>query len=175
MLRITLLAVMLLATQAASAFSYTIEVSEKDLQKNISSMMPLEKTQYFFTIILRNPIIQLIGGDNRFGISSDITVKLPGGLQGKGHATIIGNLRYDNVQGAFYIDSPSITKLTISNVPDSYLPDIKSLAQRALSDSLASRPIYRLNDDDLTQKFAKSLLKSVTVKDQKLVLEMDAG
>ena len=119
MLRMTLLALMLLTTQTASAFSYTVEVSEKDLQKNIASMMPLEKTQYFFTVILRNPVIQLIGGNNRFGISSDITVKVPGGLQGKGHATITGSLRYDNTQGAFFIDSPSITKLTIANVPDS--------------------------------------------------------
>lgn len=174
MFRILLCATLLLITQSALAFSYTLEISEKELQQRAEAMMPLERSQYFITVRLSNPKLELLPNNNRIGISSNISANIPGGFKGKGHATITGSLRYDSQRGAFYLDKPVIEKLHIDKLPKQYLPQIKGIAQKALSKSLTSKPLYQLNDKDLRQKLAKSMLKKISIKNKILFVELSA-
>jgi len=65
-----LLALFLMAsTQLAMAFSYTLEISEQDLQEKISKMMPMEKKKYFVTVILSSPEVSLAEGLTRKGLT----------------------------------------------------------------------------------------------------------
>jgi len=174
MFRIGLFTALLLITQAALAFSYTLEITKNTLQQKIAAMMPMERSKYFITVILSNPNVDLLEDNNRISISSDMSASIPGGIRGKGRATITGSIRYDNKQGAFYLDNPAIEKLHIDKVPDQYLPQVKAIAQKALSRSLSSRPLYQLKDNDLKQKLAKSLLKGIEVKNEILFVELSA-
>lgn len=174
MFRISLFAALLFITQSALAFSYTLEISEKELQQRADSMMPLERSQYFVKVTLSNPKLELLPSNNRIGMSSNISASIPGGFQGKGRATITGSLRYDNQRGAFYLDKPVIEELHIDNLPDQYLPQIKNIVQNALSKSLSSKPLYQLNDKDLRQKLAKSMLKEINIKNKTLFIELSA-
>jgi len=174
MFRITLFAALLLITQTALAFSYTVEISEKQLQQKVETMMPLERSQYFVTVKLSNPKVNLLPNDNRIGITSNISASIPGIIQGKGRATITGSIRYDSQRGAFYLDKPVIEKLQVDKLPKKYLPQVKDMAQKALSKSLSTKPLYRLNDKDLRQKLAKSMLKGISIKNKILFVELSA-
>ncbi len=174
MFRITLFAALLFITQAALAFSYTLEITEGELQQRLETIMPLERSQYFVTVKLSKPKVNLLPSNNRIGITSNISASIPGLLQGKGRATITGSIRYDSKRGAFYLDKPVIEKLQVDNLPKKYLPQVKDMAQKALSKSLSSKPLYQLNDKDLRQKLAKSMLKGISIKNETLFVELSA-
>ncbi|MBL1276372.1 MAG: DUF1439 domain-containing protein [Ectothiorhodospiraceae bacterium] len=162
--------VLLLTSQLAWAFSYTVEISEKELQEKISAMMPLEKKKFFMSVVLSNPDVDLMENDNKIGITIDIKVVAPGGMNGAGRAKITGSLSYNKERGELYFKDPKIVKLDIAKVPKSIIPNIKSLAQSVAGKALEKRPVYKLKDDDVKQKLAKSVLKSITVENGKLLV-----
>jgi len=170
--RVLLALFFMASTQLAMAFSYTLEISEEELQEKISKMMPMEKKKYFVTVILSNPDVDLADGKNEVGIFSHVKVIAPGGIQGAGKVNITGSLRYDADKGAFFFNHPEIVSLEIDDVPEKYIPNIKSIAQSVTAKVLAARPVYKLKDDNLKQKLAKSALKSIKVENSKLLVEL---
>ncbi|VAW61508.1 hypothetical protein MNBD_GAMMA11-2537 [hydrothermal vent metagenome] len=172
--RVSLVIFMMLLSQTAMAFSYTLEISEKELQEKVSKMMPLEKKKYFVTVILSEPVIDLTGGNNEIGIFSHVKIIAPGSIEGAGKVKITGSLRYDSKTGSFFFKHPEIVSLEVNDVPEKYMPNIKKIAQSAVSKILATRPVYKLKDDNLKQKLAKSVLKSIKVENKKLLVELAA-
>ncbi|HEC18262.1 MAG TPA: DUF1439 domain-containing protein [Gammaproteobacteria bacterium] len=173
MFRSLIIAALLCITPLGPALAYTLEITEAQLQRQIENLMPLKRQQYFVTVTLSRPKIDLSVGGNRIGLSTHVSASIPGVTQGTGRATITGRIRYDNQQGAFYLDRPRLEELHIDKLPGQYQSQVRGLAQQALSDALSSKPVYRLNDQDLRQKLAKSMLKNVTIRHQTLLLELD--
>lgn len=168
MVRSILILFLLLSSQLASAFSYTLEIAEGELQEKVSKMMPLKLKKYFITIILTEPKINLLKDNNKIGIFTHIEVKAPGGIKGTGKVSIVGSLSYDSKNNGFFLKNPIIEKLEINKIPDKYMPKIRSISQKGISKLLTKRPVYRLKDDNLKHKLAKSVLKSVSVNNEKL-------
>lgn len=165
-----LLITFLIVTMASfsNAFSYTHTLSEAELQQEIEKVMPIVKKKYFLTMTLSNPKINLIEGTNEVALKSNINVSAPGGLQGDGVAHIIGQLEYNQAQGAFYFKNARLVELTLNGIPPDIQPEIKKAAQSSLTRTLSKRPVYVLKDDDIKQKIAKSTLQSIEVKNQAL-------
>ncbi len=153
------------------ALTYTVEITEAELQEKIEAMMPLEKNKLFISVILSDPDITLIEGNDEVGIFSNIEVVTPVG-KGKGKAYITGTLSYDPEKGAFFYKKPKIDRLEIDKVPEKYIPKVKKIAEKLARKILKKKPVYKLKDDTLKQKLAKSLLQSVSVKDKVLLLEL---
>lgn len=172
MQRIFIAVILMMTAQAAMALSYTLEIPEQELQSKVSAMMPLEKKKYFITMVLSKPVVDLVEGDNRISVFTQIDVKAPGGIKGSGKTKISGSLSYDQETASFFFKDPQIVDLDIAKVPASLMPKIKKLAQTAASKVLASRPIYKLKDGILKHKLAKSLLESITVKNEVLFVEL---
>ncbi|MDH5731384.1 MAG: hypothetical protein OEZ58_20555, partial [Gammaproteobacteria bacterium] len=82
MTRMLLLLLLLSVTQPSMSFSYMIEITEKELQENLATMMPLEKTKMFIKVTLTHPMVELLEGDDRINFSSNIHVLLPGSIKG---------------------------------------------------------------------------------------------
>ncbi|HED35710.1 MAG TPA: DUF1439 domain-containing protein [Gammaproteobacteria bacterium] len=175
MIKRILLAIFLMAsTQLAMAFSYTLEISEQDLQEKISKMMPMEKKKYFVTVILSSPEVSLADGNNEIGVFSHVKVIAPGGIQGTGKVSITGSLRYDSDKGEFFFNHPEIVSLEVDDVPEKYLPNIKNIAQSVVGKVLATRPVYKFKDDNLKHKLAKSVLESIKIENRKLFVKLSA-
>lgn len=172
MIRLVLVPVLLLLCSTALAFSYTLEITGAELQEKLSNMMPLERKSLFITLVLTEPKVALLKASNKIGLSFHITVSAPGGIKGTGKTSITGSLRYDSSSHAFYLNDPVIELLEIDQVPDKHLPKIKKISQQAISKLLIKRPIYRLKDDNLKQKLAKSMLKSISIRDEILFIEL---
>jgi hypothetical protein len=103
-------------------------------------------------------------------VSTSIDVSAPAGLKATGAAKIRGSLSYDAATGEFFFKNPSVDEFEVNGLPEKYRPTVRKVAQLAAEKALSGRPIYALKDDDLKHKLAKSALRSVTVKEGKLLV-----
>ena len=161
-----------LTSQLATAFSYTLEITEQELQEKLSSMMPLEKKKRYYTIVVSDPEIDLIQETNQVGLFANIEAVILGRYTGSGRVQIKGLVSYDADQSAFYFKDPTIVSLKIDKVPEKYNPRIKKIAQHVIGKALEAHPVYSFNDESTKHKLAKSLLKSVQVKNERLMVEL---
>jgi hypothetical protein len=173
MLRLIVFISLLLSSQIASALSYTLEVSEAEIQERVTAMMPIEKRSHSVTLVVSRPIVELAQNANQMGVYVQLDVTAPNGMKTTGHTKVIGTLSYDVARSEFYFKNPNITEITIDKIPLFYMPTIKSIAQRLLSNMLATKPVYKLKGGDLKHDLAKSMLRSVTVENKQLLVELE--
>ena len=154
------------------ANAYTLKFTEADLQKQVSAMMPLETKQLFMTINITDPVVKLLKNENKINIKTNIEATMPGGIRGTGNITITGTLSYNNEKGTFHFKDPVINEMHVDNIAKKYQSSIKDLSQDAIVKSMSSRPVYTLRDDNEKHKLAKSVLKSMVVKNGILIVEL---
>lgn len=161
--------VIILLTFSCIAGAYTVEFSEADIQEKVSAMMPLQRKRLFVTIIITQPVVKLLKNVNKISIKANLEA-LAGGHRGTGNMTITGALTYNKKNGTFHLKDPAISDMHIDRIQQQYQPVIKDIAQSAMAKTLASRPVYTLQDDNIRHKLAKSALESISVNDGKLVV-----
>ena len=171
-LKIFLSVLLLIFSTQLYALSYTVEISEEELQEKIAQVMPIEKKKLFLSVIFSHPKIDLAVGDNQIGIGSQIDVFAPGGIKSTGQAKIKGSLRYDGTTGIFYFQNPTIVQLQLDAMPDNFMPTIQEVAQMIVTKKLANLAIYRLKDNDLQQSLLKYTLKSIAITNKQLLIEL---
>lgn len=157
-----------LSSQVAGALSYTMEITEQELQKKVSAMMPLEKQKRYYQIVVSDPEVELIKETNQIGLFANLNVAILRNLKGKGHAKVIGSIDYNPDKGTFYLRNPKIISLVIDKIPEQYELIIKTVTEKALAKILARNSIYKFKDDSIKHKLTKSILKSVKVENQRL-------
>jgi hypothetical protein len=172
MIRSIIFILLSLISQVIFALEYTQEITEQEIQEKISAFMPIEKKKYFVTVKITNPKIDLIKETDEIGILANIEAFAPGGIKESGEVTIKGTLDYDPQKGEFYFKNPKIVSLAIDKVPKIFIPKVQSIAQIALSKAMAVYPVYKFKDNNLKHKLAKAVLKSLKVKDEKLILTL---
>jgi hypothetical protein len=163
---------LLMAVQSGFVFSYTLEISESELQRRVSAMMPMKKKNVFVAVTVSDPKVDLIEQSNQIGVFTNIEVVALGGLKGSGRANITGTLNYDAMEGAFYFRDPTIVSLEVDNVAKKFIPKIKKITQLAITNAMSAYPVYRFKDDNIKHKMAKATLKSVAVENQKLLVTL---
>lgn len=169
MCKFLILCIMSLMVNAAMAFTYTLELSEADLQTRITSLQPIKQQKFGITVIFTDIKIGLIQISDEISFSSPLEIHGSSGLKASGAVTMRGKLRYDENLGEFFLDAPVIDDFKVDGVTGSFLAQIKSITQFAARTILVKNAIYKL-DNTLKQKLAKSLLKSVDVKNKKLFI-----
>jgi len=152
--------------------AYTLKFTEEDLQKQVSAMMPLETKQLFLTINISDPVVKLLKSENKINIKTNIEAIIPGGIKGTGNINITGTLSYNNKNGTFYFKDPVINEMNVDNVAEKYQSSIKDLAQDSIVKAMSTRPVYTLRDDNEKHTLAKSVLKSMMVKNGILIVEL---
>lgn len=135
-------------------------------------MMPLEKKKFFVTTILTNPVIDLIETTNELGLSTDVAIKAPGNIVGNGKVSFTGTLRYENDSGSFYFDNLKVVSLDVEHVSPETLPKIKKVLVFVAKKFLAKKPVFTFKDNSLKHKLAKSALKTISVENEKLIIEL---
>lgn len=163
---------LLLSSQVANAFTYNMVITEQELQKKVSAMMPLEKQKRYYSVVISDPEVELISETNEIGLFANLDLVILGNMKGAGRANIKGTISYDAKKGAFFFRDAKIVSLSIDQVPQQYEPMIKKLIQKALGKVLAKNPVYKFKDDNIKHKLAKSVLKSIEVKDDRLLITL---
>ena len=156
------------------AFSYTMEITEQQLQERVSASMPLTRQEAFISITISNPVIDLIKTSNKIGIQASIKAIALGTIEGTGQTSIAGSLSYNAKEAAFYMKDIEIIDLHIDQIAPQHIPSIKLSVQKMLNEVLKTQPIYKLNDKKFEEELAKSMLQSIEVKQGKLFLKLGA-
>tara|TARA_R110001592_G_scaffold324870_3_gene604627 strand:- start:17557 stop:18099 length:543 start_codon:yes stop_codon:yes gene_type:complete len=159
-------------TQWASALTYTIEVPKQIIEDQISLHMPLVKKLPLASIKLSEPKLNLLEATNEVSLFLNVDVVMLKGFKGRGRGELVGSIDYRSEEGAFYLVNPRIVNLIIDHMPAMLIPKFSQAAKVLLTKSLATYPVYRLNEDDAKQKMAKASLKKVRVSDDMVLLTL---
>lgn len=175
MYKITLTMLLLVVATTSWAFDYQVEVTQEQLQQQISKMMPVTQEKMYVTVTLSDPVLELGIDGNKLGMFSNVGITVPGGIKGTGRAKVTGNISYKKETGEFFFYKPTVAHIEIDQIPSEFHSNIKELAQYALNSAIRNKPIFKLSDNDPQQKMAKSMLKSVDVKPGKILVTLDVA
>lgn len=159
----------LMISPASHALTYQLKMSEQEIQERVEALMPLTRKNALMTVVVTNPKIALIKATNELSIFANIDLTSLGRFKGSGQGNIIGTLGYDKEQAVFFLANPRIKNLQVNNLPAMYSSKIQEVSQLLLKQALIKYPVYKLKDNDIKQKLAKSLLESVHVENEQLV------
>lgn len=166
-------AVLLVGARVAGAglASFEVEMTAAELQARLDAMAPIKVEKSMATLALVAPRIELASGADRLVFESPVEVSVQGfgSRKAEGRAKVSGALRYEPSEGAFYLDAPEVVEFEIKGLPERHRERARSLAQLAAQKAAAARPVYVLRDDSVKQKLARAALKSVQVRNGKLV------
>lgn len=163
---------LLLCSMSAFAWDFEVEQTQEQLQERITRQFPSTYEQLGFTLTLQNPIISLKNKSNRIYLDLDIKISSMGNLIGKAKTRISGQIFYDEEHGAFYLNNPKIEKLESAQLDPQFIPLIRDMISLAAQQLLPQMPVYILNEKDFQQKILKKRLRSIEVRDKKLIIIM---
>ncbi|MCP5196007.1 MAG: DUF1439 domain-containing protein [Gammaproteobacteria bacterium] len=152
--------------------SYTVRIPEATLQRLLESRFPLEKTRYGCTLAVRDPVVRLQAGDGTVGLEVTLQATLPGGFRPAWRGWITLRLDYQRDQGAFYLRDPRLQSPDFPGMLAGYAKPVLTLIGLALDPVLAATPVYTFDLADYRHRWARMFLKSVTVRDGQLLLEL---
>lgn len=149
----------------------TLRFTQPELQARIAEKFPVKYNLLLLKAELQDPEVRLANGSDRVGLAMTITVQA-GGKTESGFAVADGTLRYEQDDGALYLDDAVLRELQVKGLSDDKNRQIRPLLSPLLRASLSHIPIYRLKSGDFRQELAKRVVKSVAVRDGELVVDI---
>lgn len=156
------------------AQALVVPIPEKVLQARVREQFPLTRRMPLgIDVELANPVVSLAGQDGRVGLALDAAVGLPSQPVVSGRADVSGLVRFEPAQGRFVLDDPRLEALQLPGVPPAYAGAVRAAVNAAASSLLRSLPLYTLDTGSFAESYAKRHLKSVRVKEGRLLLEFE--
>lgn len=156
--------------------TYTLKFSEADIGARLDEKLPFSDDYfYIFNVTLENPRVDLVNGSDRIAGGMDAMLKVNLGAQTlpiDGSFDLSGGVRYEESEGAFYLNNPVIEKIRLRGLPDRFANRANSALSLGLTEFYAERPIYQFSEDDMKQATAKMVLRDVSVKNQMLHVKL---
>ena len=164
-----------LASHPASAedMNLIVTLDHADLQRRIERLFPIHRENELLSVRLYHPQVILPKHGNRIGLRLQVDATAADQFSLTGLAGVDGVIRYASANGAFYLDDASVEKLQIDGVPPIYVDQIRQIADGVIRDILKDTPIYTLGQHGEPKRIMGSKLKSVTVRDGKLIMELE--
>lgn len=149
-----------------------VEVSQAEIQAQITKMMPVSRTKLFMTVTVSNPEIELIELNNRLGITADIEVSSPSSAMGKARTQIVGDVVYLSESGELYFKNATVERLVVSDVGEEYQAGLKDMMQLAVSTILDGYPVYQFKGNELLESFNNPNVESFEIKGDTLFVTL---
>lgn len=157
----------------APIWAYSVEISLDEVQAAVATLFPIKQQIPFATTVLSDPKVRIVNDSNRVRLAVNIQASFPNGIHSAGTAEIEGELGYDAAHGEFRLRQPVVTELRFGALPADYADLMKANVNALAEQILPSIVIYRLDERDFRQGMMRRVLKGVTVKDGKLIAELD--
>lgn len=163
-----------LAAPAAHAndMNLIITLDRADVQRRVERLFPIVRANELVRVRLHHPRVILTPRSDRIGLGVRIDATAAEQYSVSGHATVDGVLRFAGTGGNFYLDDTNVKELQIDGVPTLYLEQIRQLAGGLLRDLLRARPIYTLGQMGESRRIMGSEIKSIKVRNGKLLVEL---
>jgi len=181
---IVLLCLLLGTSACLYQYGYEMKISEAELQQKINAKLPFSKNYYaLFKVTLEEADVKLMQDRVRIQFDARLEPLNPNSLLNRllhrtkqslisGSVDITASPEYQPETGQVFLSDVKVLKLDIKGVRDSQ--KFEQSVQNLVTDYLATHPVYTLRENNLTKMFAKSFLKSVTVRDQMLKIHFGA-
>jgi hypothetical protein len=161
-----------LAASKAAAHFYTFSIPLSQLQHKVSRQFPIEKTNYWLTVRLLDPVVRLDEEANRIGVELTIRLHTLGDLTFQWRGLVDGRLEYHRETSGFYLLNPNLRRLHLDGAPSHYQSITRTVTGLLLDKVFATTPIYQLDTTKFRHSLAKLLLKSMTIKKDKILIEL---
>ncbi len=162
---------LMLNSHLAWSLSYTLNLSESELQSALDKKQPFTKKKVLYKLNLQKAELDLHESENRLSLSSEFSFSTLASEPVKGECRLSGRLVYKAKQSSFYLQDVELNSLRIDGISDKQLAKMSPVADLALKKLIASRALYTLKEDDIKQKLAKASLDSVKVNNKSLQLQ----
>jgi len=156
---------------AAPAWAFVITLTQRDIQSQVEKKFPITEESDFYTLTLKNPKVDLQEGSGRIGLIANAAVATLMG-ESSGVIHIDGAIKYVRERGEFILGDATARAVEIEGMSAMVRQKVAELATEVLRDYFNKNPIYKLKADASAEAAIKSALKSVTVKDGKLQVEL---
>ena len=164
------LAVVLVACTSGTIFRRELAFTREDLQSRLTRKFPRQEKHQLMAVTFSNPEVVLEPGADTMGIRLDLNMTPRLGKRRRGWVLAQGGIEYRPERGEFFIVNPRVRELEIDDLKKKYQQVVRSIADRIVEEYLSEVPVYRLNQKEFKQKVAKLVLKSVEIKDGRLVV-----
>lgn len=164
----------LLSLPCFALINHTITLTEQDLQQQLEQVKTQRYEDGFLTVDLKQPAISLSSQHEGIALTGLVETLFLGNLKANASFKVLGKIKYQAAQGAFYLYDLELESLESEQIPQQYISSIKGAVSQLLNQVLENQPVYTLNDDNLQEKLAKATLKQVEVKEGKLLLTFSA-
>ncbi len=163
---------LLLLPQFAAALSYTLTITEQELQQKLSRELPIEREAAYLAAKIYDSRVNFIEGTDQVGLSTKIDLVALGSIKSSGKAYVTGSVTYNPEKAAFYLINPSIVSVEINDMPPEFIPEIKRIALLSLEKAVQIYPIYKFKDEKIQEKMARSVVESIQVKKKTMLIKM---
>lgn len=154
---------------SSGAFRKELVFERADLQQKIESRFPLTKKKALISATLSAPTVLLVEGGDRLGLGLAVKVSVPG-KNYYGKVEVDGEIHYDPAAGSFSVMNARVRKLQSAALPERYQNIVKGIVDKVAQRYLSEVPVYQLKQEDFEQSLARFALKSVQVREGKLVV-----
>ena len=72
MVKLALSLLLMLSAHVASALSYTMEITEQEIQQRVTAMMPIQVTKPPITVVFLDPKVRLLKDSDEVAVSSPL-------------------------------------------------------------------------------------------------------
>ncbi len=183
-------ACVLICLAGCNGVSHTIEIPRDTVQSSLEGSFPLRYGTPGETLPLEvelsEPEVLMEAGASQMGLRLKVAVleteparrrPLPGppplaDQPPEGFLTVYGDLQYDRETAEFFYRNFEITDLQMKMLPGPRKSPVRDAVGAALKRYFDRTAVYKLEGDDTTMQAARLLLKSVAVKDGKLLVEL---
>lgn len=155
------------------AFETSMEISQADLQARTVKLFPQHSTTPYAKVVLSDPLVQLHPKENQLALA--LTVQLFLGDLPLGHtrAEVVGRLEYTPDSGEFYLRDARAANLDLSRLAPELAPAVENSINELVRGVLDHHPLYVLDEQDARQRMMKRRMKSVEVRDGRLLIFFD--
>jgi hypothetical protein len=83
-----------------------------------------------------------------------------------------GSLRYDRAAHAFFVHDIRVKSVEVPGLPPVLAPSVRAVVQVVGTEIFRTHPIYELRDDLVTDAALRTLLRSVSIEEGRVIAEL---
>jgi len=180
MKRILVITLALLAVAVAVTWyllrgeTWTFSFTQQQIAEQLGKRFPMHKTYLvLIDVHYENPRVQLTDGSSDIAVGVDARVDGPvKGKELKGSADLVTKIAYDSSRGTFVLHDARLVSLEVAGVSGDVADRVKGVANQLAAERVSGIPIYKLRPADVKTALARLVLKSVSVRNGVLHVEV---
>lgn len=162
---------LIVANKVVTTF-FSIEIPRAVIQTLIETKFPIRNQSSLWTFTLCEPQVRLSEDGGKTGVELTLRLELMGGLYKEWRGLLEGRVDYRRTTGEFYLRDLVIRPIEPESRPDRYIGSLLVVAEAVLGKVFSATPIYRLEPTRFRHMLARLLIKSIAVRQDRLVLEL---